>query len=209
VSSKFESLTGTLNQDFPEYDRSPQDPLDLAARWIAGAVEEGVREPLALSLATTDAMGHASNRIVAVLDYTMGGLTFTSHATSRKGREIAETGWASGLFYWREIARQLVLSGPVRRLPDGESDRLWRARATPLHAMSTVSWQSDPLTDTEELRRAAELLGTTAQPRPERFVGYRLAPDSVEFWSAAADRLHRRLRYDRTPTGWRVARLQP
>jgi dihydrophenazinedicarboxylate synthase len=209
VSSTFESLTGALSQDFPEYDRAPDDPLDLAARWIAGAVEDGVREPLALSLATADARGRASSRIVAVLDYTAGGLTFTSHATSRKGREIAETGWASGLFYWRESARQLILSGPVHRLPDAESDRLWRARATPLHAMSTVSWQSDPLTDPEGLRRAARLLGTAAQARPERFAGYRLVPDSVEFWSATADRLHRRLRYDRTPAGWRVARLQP
>jgi pyridoxine/pyridoxamine 5'-phosphate oxidase len=91
-----------------------------------------------------------------------------------------------------------------------ESDELWFARATPLHAMSTVSRQSEPLAHPAVLRAEAARLGEIGVlPRPARFAGYRLTPAAVEFWSASSDRLHRRLRYDRDGSGWTVVRLQP
>ncbi|MEU7884933.1 phenazine biosynthesis FMN-dependent oxidase PhzG [Microbispora bryophytorum] len=211
MSSRFESLTGAIDPAFPEYDMPPAEPMDLVRRWISGAVEAGVREPLALALATADRGGRASTRMVAVIDVGDRGLAFTSHSTSRKGREIAETGWASGLLYWRETARQLSFSGPVVMLPEPEAERLWNARPVPLHAMSAVSRQSEPLEDVARLKAEAERLSSYGipLPRPARFAGYRLEPAAVEFWSADADRLHRRLRYDRTPSGWHISRLQP
>jgi dihydrophenazinedicarboxylate synthase len=211
VSSRYETLTGTVDGAFPEYDRPPGEPMELVQRWVAMATDAGVREPLALALATAGRDGRISNRTVSIVDVSAAGLVFTSHDSSRKGREIAESGWGSGLLYWRETAQQLSISGPVVRLPDAEADRLWAARAAPLHPMSTASRQSDPLDDVAALRAEAERLAATGAPlpRPARFAGYRLEPAAVEFWSAADDRLHRRLRYDRTPTGWHVARLQP
>jgi pyridoxamine-phosphate oxidase len=211
VSSRFESLTGTVDRPFPEYDAPPPEPMELMRCWIRSAVDEGVREPLALALATSDGRGHVSNRIVAIVDVSGDGLVFTSHSTSRKGREIAETGWASGVLYWRETGQQLIVSGPVEPVPEHESERLWFARAAPLHAMTTVSRQSEPIDDVARLRAEAERLAAAGGPlpRPSRFVGYRLAPATVEFWSAASSRLHRRLRYDRDRTGWRAVRLQP
>ncbi len=211
MSSRFESLTGVIDPAFPEYGAPPDEPMELLRRWIASAVEAGVREPLALALATADHRGRASSRMVAVVEVSGLGLVFTSHSTSRKGREIAETGWASGLLYWRETAQQLIICGPVVMLPEAESDRLWNSRPAPLHAMSTASRQSEPLGDVAALRAEAERLAAdgTALPRPRRFAGYRLEPESVEFWSAAPDRLHRRLRYDKTPEGWHATRLQP
>jgi dihydrophenazinedicarboxylate synthase len=211
VSSRFESLTGTVDRPFPEYDAPPADPMDLVRGWVRSAVEEGVREPLALALATSDGRGHVSNRIVAIVDVSGEGLLFTSHSTSRKGQEIAETGWASGVLYWRETGQQLIVSGPVGPVPEPESERLWFARATPLHAMTTVSRQSEPIEDLAEMRTEGERLAAAGVPlpRPARFVGYRLVPSTVEFWSAASDRLHRRLRYERDRTGWRTVRLQP
>ncbi|KAA9374234.1 phenazine biosynthesis FMN-dependent oxidase PhzG [Microbispora amethystogenes] len=211
MSSRFESLTGAIDPAFPEYDMPPAEPMVLARQWIASAVEEGVREPLALALATADRGGRASSRMVAVIDVSDRGLVFTSHSTSRKGREIAETGWGSGLLYWRETAQQLIFSGPVVMLPEPEAERLWNARPVPLHAMSAVSRQSEPLEDVAGLRAEAERLASyaTPLPRPARFAGYRLEPAAVEFWSADADRLHRRLRYDRDPSGWHISRLQP
>ena len=211
MSSRFESLTGVLDRAFPEYDRPPDGPMGLVRQWIAAAVAEEVREPLALALATAGRDGRISNRTVSIVDVSTEGVVFTSHSTSRKGRDIAESGWASGLLYWRETAQQLIISGPVVLLPETEADRLWAARPTPLHAMSTVSWQSDPLDDVARLRAEADRLSASgaALPRPARFAGYRLEPAAVEFWSAADDRLHRRLRYDRTPSGWRAVRLQP
>ncbi|MES9535752.1 MULTISPECIES: phenazine biosynthesis FMN-dependent oxidase PhzG [unclassified Actinomadura] len=211
MSAKYESLTGVLDESFPEYADPPDEPMALARGWISAAVAEGVREPLALALATADGRGRASNRIVSITEVTHQGLVFTSHSTSRKGREIAQTGWASGLLYWRELARQLIVSGPVVLLEAAEADRLWAARPAPLHAMTTASRQSEPLDDVPALRAEAERLSERGGPlpRPDRFAGYRLEPASVEFWSAASGRLHRRLRYDTSPTGWQTVRLQP
>ncbi|WP_159941362.1 MULTISPECIES: phenazine biosynthesis FMN-dependent oxidase PhzG [unclassified Nocardiopsis] len=211
MSSRFETLTGTTDHEFPEYETPPDEPMGLVRQWIASAKEEGVREPLSLALATADAKGRASNRMVAVVDVSDRGLVFTTHSSSQKGREIDETRWASGLLYWRETAQQLILSGPVSLLPETESDGLWAARPPQLHPMTTVSRQSDPLDDAESLLAQAQRLSEsgTPLPRPTRFVGYRLEPDTVEFWSAAPTRMHRRLRYDRVSDGWTAVRLQP
>ncbi|MFJ9055670.1 MULTISPECIES: phenazine biosynthesis FMN-dependent oxidase PhzG [unclassified Streptomyces] len=211
MSSRFESLTGVVDGAFPEYAVPPEEPMDLLGRWVSEAVESGVREPLALALATADKHGRPSSRTVSVIDVSARGLLFTSHSTSQKGREIAETGWASGLLYWRETGQQLAVSGPVVLLEESEADRLWDSRPVPLHSMSTASWQSEPLDDIALLQAEADRLseGGSPLPRPARYTGYRLEPDTVEFWSAAEDRLHRRLRYDRTPEGWRTTRLQP
>ncbi|NUP42988.1 MAG: pyridoxal 5'-phosphate synthase [Streptomyces sp.] len=210
-SSRLESLTGEVGLPFPEYDSPPPEPMGLVAEWIGQATARGVREPLALALATADARGRVSNRMVAVVEATGRGLLFTSHSTSRKGRELAATGWASGVLYWRETGQQLILSGPVEECAEAESDALWSGRPVPLHAMSTASHQSDPLPDVAALRTEAARLAAaaTALPRPARYCGYRLRPAEVEFWSADPDRLHRRLRYARTADGWHPTRLQP
>lgn len=211
TSSRFESLGGIVDLDFPEYDRPPAQPIDLVRSWLDGAVERGVREPKALALATADARGMASNRIVVIISITDRGLVFASHRDSQKGREMAATGWASGLLYWRETGQQLIISGPVAPLPEHESDALWSSRPIPLHAMSSASRQSAPLADVSALRAEAAELEVLHQalPRPVSYVGYCLRPAVVEFWCAASDRLHRRLRYDLGPDGWQTSRLQP
>ena len=101
-----------VDLDFPEYDQPPAEPLELVRSWLVDAVERGVREPRALALATADARGLASNRIVVIISITDRGLVFASHSDSQKGREMAATGWASGLLYWRETGQQS--SSPAR-----------------------------------------------------------------------------------------------
>ncbi|GGW97303.1 phenazine biosynthesis FMN-dependent oxidase PhzG [Streptomyces lomondensis] len=210
-SSRFESLTGEVDLDFPEYDDPPAEPMALVHQWITEATAREVREPRALALATADSRGRASNRIVSVTDITARGLVFASHSTSQKGREMTATGWASGLLYWRETGQQLVLSGPVAQLSDADSDALWSGRPIPMHSMSAASRQSEPLRDVAALRAEADRLAAPGAPlpRPARFVGYLLAPVAVEFWCADSDRLHRRLRYDRHDHGWHTSHLQP
>ncbi|GAA2616144.1 MULTISPECIES: phenazine biosynthesis FMN-dependent oxidase PhzG [Streptomyces] len=211
-SSKFESLSGETDLDFPEYDNPAADPVELLRTWLTQAGDRGVREPRALALATADARGRASTRIIAITAVTDRGLVFMSHTSSQKGREIAETGWASGLLYWRETAQQISISGEVEQLGDAESDALWYGRPVPMHAMSTAAHQSEPLDDVAALREAATRLEAagTPLPRPERFVGYLLVPSAIEFWAASSDRLHRRLRYDRlADRSWSPSRLQP
>ncbi|MER6014414.1 phenazine biosynthesis FMN-dependent oxidase PhzG [Streptomyces bluensis] len=194
-----------------EFSTPPAEPMGLLQAWFDSAVANAVREPGALALASADARGHASNRIVQVLTVRDTGLVFASHADSRKGRDLAETGWASGVLYWREAGRQVIVTGPTHPLPDEESDALWAARPVGTHPMSVASHQSAPLLDEDALREKARQLGRAglALPRPARWLGYLLEPASVEFWQADPDRLHQRLRYERDGPGWRTGRLQP
>jgi dihydrophenazinedicarboxylate synthase len=215
TAARFETLTAAGEAGFPEYDDPPPAPAGLLSAWLAAAAARGVREPRALALATADARGRPSARIVAISELTAdGSLIFLTHATSQKAIEIRETGHAAGVLYWRETGQQISLAGPVTWLPDATADRYWDARPVPLHAMSAASRQSEPLdgdgavAELHGRAAALEALGTPL-PRPERFAAARLDPDAIEFWSPSPDRLHRRLRYDRGPAGWRWSRLQP
>ncbi|MFD3557858.1 phenazine biosynthesis FMN-dependent oxidase PhzG [Streptomyces goshikiensis] len=195
-----------------EFTAPPAEPMKLLQSWFDSAVAEAVREPSALALATADARGHVSNRIVQVLKVRTTGLVFATHSDSRKGRDLAETGWASGVFFWREAGRQVSVSGPTRPLPDEDSEALWVARPAGAHPMSVAAHQSAPLLDEDALREQARELGRdgSALPRPDRWLGYLLEPASVEFWQTdPEDRLHQRLRYERDGSGWRSGRLQP
>ncbi|MBQ0850499.1 phenazine biosynthesis FMN-dependent oxidase PhzG [Streptomyces sp. BH-SS-21] len=189
----------------------PDDPLDLFRTWLADAAENDVREPGALALATADARGRASNRIIQLGRLTSDGFVFTTHVGSLKGRDIEATAWGSAVLYWRETDQQIVLSGPITRLPDAESDALWAVRPADAKVVTSASRQSDPLDDEPALRAEIErLTGLEGQlPRPATFAGYHLAPETVEFWHASKDRLHKRLLYTRTADGWSVSRLQP
>ncbi|MDA0181698.1 phenazine biosynthesis FMN-dependent oxidase PhzG [Solirubrobacter phytolaccae] len=211
TAARFETLTAGVELEFPEYETPPAEPLGLVRAWVARACELGVREPKALALATADAFGRPSSRIVTIIAITDAGLLFASHACSQKGRELSVNPWASGLLYWRETGQQLIVSGPVVPLSGGESDDLWFARPVALHPATTVSRQSEPLHDVAAMRAEITSLEPCAAPlpRPERFTGYRLEPATVEFWCASGDRLHRRLQYTRVRGGWETTRLQP
>ncbi|MFF3767050.1 phenazine biosynthesis FMN-dependent oxidase PhzG [Streptomyces sp. NPDC001922] len=192
-----------------EFRIPPPHPVPLLRDWL-GDARERVREPGAIALATSDAEGRASSRIVQLNSLTDTGLIFTSHRDSRKGRELAARPWAAGVLYWRETGRQITLEGPVEQLTDAASDTLWAARPVTTHAMSVASRQSELLDDVEELRAAAERLSALGPlPRPDGYVGYHLAVHTVEFWENSPDRLHRRLRYDLKHGQWSSARLQP
>lgn len=213
-TARSETLTSTVEVDFPEFLAPPAEPMGLLASWLESSVVRGVREPRALALATADAQGRTSSRIVAVNSLTDAGMVVITHADSRKGRELAENPWASGVLYWRETSQQITLAGPVRLLPDAEAEALWFARPVFTHAMTSVSRQSRPLDGLgqfAELRAQALELAAPQRPlpRPGTFVAYRLEPASVEFWANGTDRLHERLRYDRVGDGWRISRLQP
>ncbi|GAA0588143.1 phenazine biosynthesis FMN-dependent oxidase PhzG [Streptomyces crystallinus] len=209
-----ETLTGSIEVAFPEFLAPPPEPMGLLAAWLENSVAQGVREPRALALATADARGRTSSRIVVLTSVADGGLVFLSHSSSQKGRELAANPWASGVLYWRETSQQITVAGPVEPLPDTEAERMWCARPVFTHAMSTASRQSrtmDSLAEVAELRASAQKLAELNRPlpRPATFTAYRLAPACVEFWADGTDRLHERLRYDRTDTGWDISRLQP
>ncbi|MEX3105257.1 MULTISPECIES: phenazine biosynthesis FMN-dependent oxidase PhzG [unclassified Streptomyces] len=214
TSPRNQTLSGATDLDLPEFDTPPANPVPLLLDWLESAVKREVREPYAAVLATADADGRPSTRVLLVKDADAAGLVFTSFTGSRKGVELAARPWASLTFYWRETLQQLTVTGPVEQVGAAESDDLFARRPLAARATTAVSRQSRPLTDEHALRAEAQSLVAAGAdvPRPAEWTGYRLVPTAVEFWYGSPDRLHRRLRYDRPGTDagtWTHERLQP
>jgi pyridoxamine 5'-phosphate oxidase len=210
VSEPLETLSGDPTLELPELDSPPDDPLPLLERWLAAAEERGVREPRAMALATADAEGRPSSRILLLKQVTPA-LVFAGSYESRKGRELAANPRAAGTLYWRETLQQVTVEGPVRKLSEEESDEIFGERPADAQATTVASRQGEPLENPAELRSAADELSSQDEPlqRPPRWGGYRLDPDLVEFWHGSPDRLHRRLLYVKQGERWEHRRLQP
>lgn len=194
----------------PELEAPPEDPLPLLERWLRIADEKGVREPRALALATADAEGRPSNRILLLKEISPA-IVFSGSYESRKGRDLEANPRAAGTLYWRETLQQIVVEGPVRKLSEAESDALFTERPPAGQATTVASNQGEKLADAAELREAADALAHDAESlhRPRRWGGYRLDPDLIEFWHGSPDRLHRRLLYVKADGAWTHRRLQP
>lgn len=205
-----ETLSGDPSLELPEFDMPPDEPLALLERWLQSADARGVREPRALALATADAVGRPSNRIV-LLKQASPSIVFAFSANSRKGRDLAVNPRAAGTLYWRETLQQVVIEGPVERMSATESDRLFADRPPQGQATTMASHQGEELDDPERLRREAAAMARGDEPlrRPEDWGGYRLDADLIEFWHGSPDRLHRRLLYTKTDGRWAHRRLQP
>ncbi len=188
------------------------NPVAVFNEWLVEAREAGVEVPEAMTVATADASGRPSARMLLLKGADERGFTFFTGYESRKGRELDENPRAALVFYWRELGRQVRVEGTVRRLSAEESDAYWATRPARSRAAAAVSRQSEPLESLEELEAEAErLLAEHADevPRPDRWGGYLLEPDAIELWQHRDDRLHDRIRYTRAREGWRAERLAP
>jgi pyridoxamine 5'-phosphate oxidase len=194
-----------------DIDRSP---FDQFSRWFADAADSDIRMPEAATLATATIDGIPSARMVLVKVRDESGFVFFSNYNSRKGRELVANPRAALVFYWDRLGRQVRLEGRVERTSSEESARYIQSRPRGSQLSALASPQSEVVEGRDALeRRVAEL---TAQyegmelPEPENWGGFRLLPDSFEFWQHREDRLHDRLRYTRLPDGaWLLERLAP
>jgi dihydrophenazinedicarboxylate synthase len=205
------SVTGNIELDLPEFENPPEDPIPLLLAWVDSAERLGVLEPYNIAIATTDGAGDVTNRFVLAKTFDQDGMTFATNSSSAKGRQLTAHPRAAAVLYWRETRQQLRLTGSVELLTGPESDEIWVDRAVQSQAASTASLQSEPLADEAQYRAEAARLAApgAALPRPDDWNGYRLRPDSIEFWHGGADRMHRRLSYERDGSGWHHARLYP
>jgi pyridoxamine 5'-phosphate oxidase len=211
----------------------PQDPLPLVAEWLAAETAAGAqRNPNAMALATSNAAGAPSVRMVLLKELAPSGYcVFYTNYGSRKAGEIERRGRAAAVLHWDGLGRQVRFEGPVVRSPAEESDAYFASRPLLSRLNAWSSEQSRPLAAMADLdaaaERAARKLGiapdgssaTRPVPRPEFWGGYRLWFDAVELWAEGANRFHERLRYRRElersdayafrATPWTVQRLQP
>lgn len=168
-----------------------------------------------MTLATADAAGRPSARIVLIKALDERGFVFFTNYDSRKGREIAENPHAALLFHWIELERQVRIEGRIEKTSAEESDRYFASRPLNSRIGAWASEQSAVLHSRAELEaRETEFHARFGEhpPRPAHWGGYRLVPDALEFWQGRPSRLHDRLRYVRdaaAPNGWRIERLSP
>lgn len=189
------------------------DPIAQFRAWLDVALTSNLREPTAIALATADASGAPSVRMVLLKQVDADGFLFHTNYESRKGRELEATGRASFVIYWAELDRQIRVEGTVARATPAESDAYFRTRTRASRFSAIASPQSRVIPGRPVLEdRVARLMSehAAAEPgRPANWGGYRLRPASIEFWQSGADRLHDRLRYRRDAAGWIVERLAP
>ena len=200
-------------QPLCEEDVDP-DPVRQFQAWFQAAAELGLRMPEAAAVATAADDGAPSVRMVLVKQADENGFVFYTNYESRKAQELAVNPSAALLFYWDPLGRQVRIEGDVERTTAQESAAYVRTRPRGSQLSALASPQSRPVESRAALeQRVAELrerYGDGELPLPTAWGGFRLTPETIEFWQNRDDRLHDRLRYARRPDGsWTLERLGP
>jgi pyridoxamine 5'-phosphate oxidase len=196
-----------------ESDLDP-DPIVQFRVWFTEAQAAKGIEPNAMTVATADASGSPSARTVLLKGLDERGFIFYSNYDSAKGNQLAANPRAELLFYWPELERQVRIHGDVERLERSASEEYFRSRPIGNQLGALASPQSTVIPNREYLQELYDTLeqqyGSDSVPMPDHWGGYRVCPQSLEFWQGRNSRLHDRLRYRRDPDGgWIVERLAP
>ena len=204
-----------------EYTDAGLDEQDLDAnpfkqfeKWFQEAIDAKLDLPDAMTLATATKDGIPSARIVLLRGLDERGFVFYTDYESQKGKELAENPNAALVFYWRELDRQVRITGQVSRVSRENSNNYFQSRPVGSRLAALASRQSEVIPDRKILEDRFEQLAAqyqdTAIPLPSDWGGYRLSPNMIEFWSGRPSRLHDRLRYTRQSNDdWRIERISP
>jgi pyridoxamine 5'-phosphate oxidase len=200
-----------LNAELSENDVLP-NPLNQFAQWFGEAQNAQVAEPNAMTLATVNATGQPSARIVLIKEARNDGVVWFTNYQSRKGADLLHNAQAALLFFWQPLERQVRFEGVVERVSAAESDAYYHSRPVNSRLGAWSSPQSDIITSREVLETnlahyAAEF--GDEPPRPPHWGGYILKPTYVEFWQGRASRLHDRVAYRLVDGAWHIVRLAP
>ncbi|MEQ1505505.1 MAG: pyridoxamine 5'-phosphate oxidase [Myxococcota bacterium] len=194
-------------------DTAPRDPFALFETWFAEAEKAEPSDPNAAALATVDASGAPSVRMVLIKGHDQHGFVFYTNLGSRKGRALAMNPRAALVLHWKSLRRQVRVEGDVTAVSDEEADAYFATRARGSQIGAWASRQSEPMdggwTLEKEVAKYAARFGIGPVPRPPFWGGFRIAPSRLEFWQDVTYRLHRRWEYLPTPDGWTVRQLFP
>jgi pyridoxamine 5'-phosphate oxidase len=189
------------------------DPFIQFQHWFAEAQRAGIRLPEAMALATADAEGRPSVRFVLLKGVDERGFVFFTNASSRKGAELRDNPRAALAVYWDELLKQVRVDGTVEPVAPAEVDAYWTTRPRESQLAARASRQSATLASRAQLLARWEALRHRYRdrdiPRPTGWVGYRLVPGAIEFWTHRDHRLHERELFVRTRRGWKRTLLQP
>ena len=188
------------------------DPVSLFRAWLAEAEAEEPNDPNAVALATATPDGVPSVRMVLLKGLDERGFAFYTNAESRKGAELAANPRAAMCFHWKSLRRQVRVEGTVTELPPAEANAYFHSRSRGSQLSAAVSRQSRVLESREVLEEMVRRYATQVEgeiPRPDRWKGYVLQPERIEFWINGADRLHDRFLFVRDQNVWAKSRLFP
>ena len=190
-----------------------RDPVEQFRAWFEEALGAEVPEPTAMALATADASGRPSVRMVLLKEFDSRGFVFYTNYEGRKGTELAENPRCALLFYWGELERQVRIEGPSERVPAAESDAYFATRPRESQVSAWASPQSRTVADRETLEAEAARVRAHHEgepiPRPPQWGGFRCLPEVIEFWQGRPNRLHDRIRYRRNGVRWERERIAP
>lgn len=200
-------------ESLSENDVRP-DPIDQFNFWFQEALSSALAEPNAMTLATATAAGRPSARTVLLKSVDQRGFVFFTNYESRKGQDLDVNPQAALLFTWLELERQVRIEGPVERVSVEESRAYFVSRPKGSQIGAWSSPQSRVIPDREVLETKVRELGeeylhAEALPLPPFWGGYRVRPESIEFWQGRESRLHDRIRYNREGERWLIERLAP
>jgi len=207
----------TLRHDFAKQTLDKKDvntnPVLQFEKWFKEAVEAKVNEPNAMTVATATADGKPSARILLLRNFDENGFVFYTNYTSRKGEEILKNPYASLLFFWPELERQVRVEGKLTKQSAEESDKYFQTRPRASKLGAWTSEQSRVIANRQALDDEYEKISQKYPgenvPRPIYWGGYILEPTSIEFWQGRPSRLHDRLLYTKEKGSWKIERLAP
>ena len=211
--------TDNIQQMRREYNKgsfnentADNNPFNQFDKWIKDAIDVKMLDPNAMILSTVNKIGKPSSRAVLLKGFSENGFIFFSNYESRKAKEMEENPFASIIFYWDKLDRQIRIEGKIEKITKEESDAYYQTRSYTSRLGAWASKQSEVLKNRFTLLRQVAIIASKYPlnpPIPPFWGGYRLIPDYFEFWQGRESRLHDRLRYTKDNIKWKIERLYP